>query len=224
MGTMIFHTVSITAFLASQVNQAPIVVQCAPPAPGPWWKWLLPTIVQTVVSLASITAGVWIAVASFRANKRKEHEQWVRDQKKTEWSGLLRAAAQIRKIMPPGLMNSLERATLIREGLKLPLQEFESIAAGCIFLSDFFSDRDKREKFYNFIHDADTTIEGISVCSDQIRYLKSPDPDLTDQQRENAIGKATLRLGQLADEITERSLNFHNWLRFEAAESIEAAK
>jgi hypothetical protein len=86
---MILHAASIAAFFAAQTQQAQCAVQCVQATPDSWLKWLLPTIVQTVISLASITAGVWIAVASFRANKIAEHKQWVRDQKKAEWRELL---------------------------------------------------------------------------------------------------------------------------------------
>jgi hypothetical protein len=64
------------------------------------------------------------------------------------------------------------------------------------------------------------SIEEISSEFDQIRYLDSPDPGWTDRQREDARVKATLRLGELADKVTKESLNFHNWLRNEAAASI----
>jgi hypothetical protein len=99
---MILHAASIAAFFADQIAQAPVVVQCVQAAPEPMLKWLLPTIVQTVISLASISAGVLIAVWSFRKNRqteheqwvrnqKAEHEQWVRDQKITEWGALMRS-------------------------------------------------------------------------------------------------------------------------------------
>ena len=86
---MVLHAASMAAVFVDQVALAPVVVQCAPNAPDSWLKWLLPTIVQMVVSLLSIFAGVGIAVRSFRANKRTEHEQWVRDKKMSEWSTLM---------------------------------------------------------------------------------------------------------------------------------------
>jgi hypothetical protein len=86
--------------ILDQIEQAPIVIQFPQVAPESWLKWLLPTIIQTVVSLASILAGVGIAVWSFRRNRQSEHEQWVRnqragheewirDQKRAEWRELL---------------------------------------------------------------------------------------------------------------------------------------
>jgi hypothetical protein len=108
---MIFHAVSIAAFFVDQLEYEPIVLQCVPAEPESWVKWPLPTIVQTVVSLASITAGVLIAVWSFRKNRQSEHEQWVRnqragheqwirDQKKAEWKELISHVAVIEKEVP----------------------------------------------------------------------------------------------------------------------------
>lgn len=102
------HAVSMTAMLVGQIAQAPIVVQCGPPTSDPWWKWLLPTAVQTVVSLLSIGAGVAIAVLSFRKNRKSEqnqwvrnqraaHIQWIRDQKQAEWGALMRGLADTYK-------------------------------------------------------------------------------------------------------------------------------
>jgi hypothetical protein len=86
---MMLHAASLIAFFLDSVQQAPVVLQCVQSQCESWVKWLLPTLVQTVVSLLSIFAGVGIAVRSFRANKKSEHEQWVRDQKKAEWRDLL---------------------------------------------------------------------------------------------------------------------------------------
>jgi hypothetical protein len=57
-------------------------------------------IVQTVVSLLSIAAGVGIAVWSFRRNRQTEHEQWVRDQKLGEWRELISAVASVEDLIP----------------------------------------------------------------------------------------------------------------------------
>jgi hypothetical protein len=94
---MILHVVSLFASLANAAPQQQVPVQCVLQPPPD--SWLMP-IIQTVVSLASITAGVCIAVASFRANKRAEHEQWIRDQKRAEWRELLIKIAEIEHEIP----------------------------------------------------------------------------------------------------------------------------
>ena len=98
---MILHAASMAALFVDQLAQAPVQIQCVQQStPESWLKWLLPTIVQTIVSLLSIFAGVCIAVRSFRANKTSEHEQWIRAQKKEEWKDLLAQIAEIEHEIP----------------------------------------------------------------------------------------------------------------------------
>jgi len=94
---MFFHPAALLAFFADQATQAPVVVQCPQAAPEWWVKWLLPT---SVVGLLSIAAGVGIAVWSFWRNRRTEHEQWVRDQKLGEWRELISAVASVEDLIP----------------------------------------------------------------------------------------------------------------------------
>ena len=97
---MVVHLVEMIGAMAAQAQGA-IQVQCVQQAAAePWVKWLLPTLVQTIVSLASIAAGVSIAVWSFRRNRQTEHEQWVRDQKKAEWRELLEAVKAAQDSLP----------------------------------------------------------------------------------------------------------------------------
>lgn len=97
---MFFHPATLLALFTDHATQAPVVVQCPQAAPESWVKWLLPTIVQTVVSLLSIAAGVLIAVWSFRRNRQTEHEQWLRDQKLGEWRELISAVASVEDLIP----------------------------------------------------------------------------------------------------------------------------
>jgi len=94
------HFALMTAVLVDQAAQGPLVVQIPQLESDPWFKWLLPTIVQTIVSLLSIGSGVAIAVRSFRANRRSEHEQWIRDQKKAEWKELFSIISRIEQEIP----------------------------------------------------------------------------------------------------------------------------
>jgi len=87
---MVLHIVTLIAALVGESAQTPLHVQCVlQSTPDPWWKWLLPTLVQTIVSSLSIGGGVVIAVWSFRRNRQTEHEQWLRDQRRAEWGDLL---------------------------------------------------------------------------------------------------------------------------------------
>jgi len=95
--TMILHAASIAAIFVDQAQQPQCVFQCAQSASESWVKWLLPTG-QTIFPVAG---GVLIAWIAFRWNKNKEHEQWVRDQKKAEWRELLCSIASMRVILHP---------------------------------------------------------------------------------------------------------------------------
>src|SRR5664279_5457872 len=97
---MLFHPATLLAFFTDHATQASMVAQCPQAAPETWVKWLLPTIVQTVVGLLSIVAGVTIAVWSFRRNRQTEHEQWVRDQELEEWRELISAVASVEDLIP----------------------------------------------------------------------------------------------------------------------------
>ena len=131
---MIFHAVSMVAVFMDQAAQVPVQIQCVQQAvPESWLKWLLPTIVQTVVSLASIGAGVGIAIWSFRRNRQSEHEQWlrnqkagheqwIRDQSKAEWKDLLVKIAEIEHEIPilvTGLPNHQKLESIVLSILPL---------------------------------------------------------------------------------------------------------
>jgi hypothetical protein len=129
---MILHAASIAAFFVDQLVQAPVQIQCVQQStPESWLKWLLPTIVQTVVSLLSIFAGVGIAVRSFRANKKAEHDQWVRNQqagheqwvldhKKAEWAELLASIRDCEDSLP---LVDLRRGATAQVSTNIPALE-----------------------------------------------------------------------------------------------------
>jgi hypothetical protein len=212
---MVHPSAAMTTFLANIVSQAPVIVQCPQPAPDSWLKWLLPTIVQTVVSLLSIGAGVAIAVWSFRKNHQSEHEQWVRDQKRAEWRELLMSTAEIQRVLRMGSMATLDRAREIDDKLKQAVHELSVASARCVFLQDFFSNRDKRSKFYSFLLEADLASESIAgMRSVLIRHR--------DELTQKEIGSTLKRLSDEANKITTRYLEFREWLSQEAARSLGA--
>lgn len=213
---MILQIASYVASLVNQAAQTPLVVQCPQVPPDPWWKWLLPTIVQTVVSLLSIGAGVAIAVWSFRRNIRTEHEQWLRDQKRNEWRELLRSTAEIQRVLRMQTMKVGERAREIAEKLKHAAHELSITGTSCIFLHAFFSDAEKGTRFYSFLKEADETsglLEGL------IEHYDSPDFEMTQEEK----SRAAAQIMEKSDQIMNRYLDFCEWLRKEAAISLGAA-
>jgi hypothetical protein len=93
---MIIRVAAMAAVFADQMMQAPTVVQCAPTVPEPWWKWLL----QFALSVVPVAGGVWIAWMAFHWNSKREHEQWILDQKKLEWRELLDAINECQDSLP----------------------------------------------------------------------------------------------------------------------------
>jgi hypothetical protein len=211
---MILHTMALTVLSVVQMSQAPIVVQCVQKSePESLVKLLLPTIIQTIVSLASITAGVLIAVASFRANSRKEHEQWVRDQKKAEWKELLGKAAEIERVLPTVSMSRMEKLLKVATRLKRAASELSKTRASSVFLLGFFEIPDNLNRFTSFIKEADHADSYIWAYSEAI------DTDLTSENLEEGILKITHKI----EETKASYSDFVEWLRRAAANDLGIA-
>ncbi len=167
--------VASMALLVSSVAQAPAVVQCAQSTPESWLKGLLPTIVQTVVSLASITAGVLIAVWSFRKNRQTEneqwirnqkaaHDQWVRDQKVVEWKDLIELAGEYERLMPAGKPGS-STVNAVRNDI-LPLcDRIAHSSARALAISPVLSINGIRSMIFQIVQEADNAIGRIDAFS-----------------------------------------------------------
>ncbi len=87
---MIPHAVSILGVFVDTLAQAPVVLQCTQAAPEPWWKWWMQNVLP-------VSGGTLIAVWSFVQSRKSEHAQWIRDQRKAEWKGLLSEIAAVEK-------------------------------------------------------------------------------------------------------------------------------
>lgn len=126
----------------------------------------------------------------------------------------------MRRIMSPGLESPQTRAKLIRAGLKPVVQELEVLAANCVFLRDFFTDEIKRKRFYSYLHEADLNVEKIEELYREIQYQKDLHPNLTDQERQCGISQATIEIGNLADKIALKFMDFNDWLCNETVEDL----
>jgi len=157
---MILHADTIAALFVDQVAQSQPAAQCAQAAPEPTLKWLMPTIVQTVVSLASITAGVMIAVWSFRKNRQSEHEQWarnqkaeheqwIRDQAKSEWGAIL-TILTVADVKLPHVFGNVEWDTM-KDGMLLDLRNVLPVMRNAIFISDALEEAKIIENFRDFV-------------------------------------------------------------------------
>ena len=145
---MILHAASIAAFFVQQAPQPQCIVKCVQGAPDSWLKWLLPTIVQTVVSLASITAGVVIAVWSLHATSHRDHKRWVLDQKRAEWKELLVGLSEtFREYMPPYMSD--ETAQKFIQDVGNIQRRTDRVTMPFIFIAQYLED----QKFHSRIEE-----------------------------------------------------------------------
>jgi hypothetical protein len=208
---MILHAASIVAFFVDQLAQTPVQVQCVQqPAPESWLKWLLPTIVQTVISLASITTGVCIAVASFRANKKTEHEQWIRDQKKLEWNELLKSVAEFGNIVPVVIVERRDYERLAKR-LVIAIQKLEERYATSPFLFELASSKANNDRISDFQEQVTRVADRIMSPEHRIK-LKSND----DQKKLDVINERQ----KLYTEFRVRYIEFIHWLQAETRKDL----
>jgi len=210
---MILHTALFAAFIVDQAQPA----QCVYASTDSPWKW----IIQSVIPVAG---GTLIAVWSFVQNRTLEqkqwdrnqkaaHKQWILDQKKAEWSGLLRATAEVQRVLRIVNTPNKERIERIVDELKPAVHDLSVASANCFFLQSFFAEPAKREKFYSFIKDADDTSEIIGGLRTVYRY---PDFTPTQQESSDLIARILNETGR----ITVKYLEFNEWLRKEASEDL----
>jgi hypothetical protein len=141
---MILYAASIAAFFLQQAPQPECVVKCVQAAPGSWWDRLLQFLPQLIVSVIPVAGGVWIALWSFHATSKRDHERSVLDQKAVEWRSLIidssEALSQIHhilgitQIVGPFDVRSPERQKEIDEKYKLALASGRKLMQSQIFI------------------------------------------------------------------------------------------
>jgi hypothetical protein len=210
---MILHAVSTAAFFVDTVQQTPVLLNCTQAAPQPEWKWWAGALASWVGPLLSGVVSIYVAWRVFHWQGEKEHSAWIRDQKKAEWSGLLRSTAEIQRILRVVNTPNKERIERIVEKLKPAVHELSVASTGCVFLQDFFADPKKRAKFYSFIKNADYTSELVFGLRAVHRY-----PDIAPTPQES--GDLVMRILNETGRITQEYLEFNEWLRREAADDL----
>jgi hypothetical protein len=208
---MILHAASIAAFFVDQLAQAPVQIQCVQQAaPESWLKWLLPTIVQTVISLLSIFAGVAIAVRSFQANRKTEHEQWVRDQKKTEWKELLKSVAEFGNIVPVVIAGHIDYEEIAKR-LVIAIQKLEESYANSPFLFEFASSKANNDRISDFQEQATIVADRILSPEHKI-IMKSTDT----KRRFDVVNERSNRCMMFRAQYIE----FIHWLQAETRKDL----
>jgi hypothetical protein len=218
---MILHVASIAAFFVDQLAFEPVVVQCAPTESESWVKWLLPTIVQTTISLVSIVVGVGIAVWSFRRNRQSEHEQWVRnqkvgheqwtrDQKKAEWKELLKSVAEFGNIVPVVIAGRADYEEIAKR-LVFAIQKLEERYANSPFLFEFASSKANNDRISDFQEQATKVADRILSPEHKIK-MKSTDT-------KKRLDVVTERLN-LCMTFRAQYIEFIHWLQAETRKDL----
>jgi len=79
----------MAAFFVDQLAPAPVLVNCAQAATGPDWKWWMSALAPWIGPLLAGVVSLFVAWKLFRWQGEKEHNSWVREQKKAEYRELV---------------------------------------------------------------------------------------------------------------------------------------
>jgi hypothetical protein len=196
---MILHAASIAAFFIDQVAQAPVQIQCVQPStPELWLRWLLPTG-QTIIPVAG---GVLVAWMAFRWNKNKEHEQWVRDHKKSEWQELLMLASAIELFMPSVAIGGELISTVHDPTFNQHLRDMTRVALKCVFIS-----KSNIQRIYQMLDDIQISNERAKAHIEDFRSdanlaykLGKPRPLQAAKQVQFELGSLWREVRRLASE------------------------
>jgi hypothetical protein len=135
---MIHHAVSMVAVFVGQMAQAPVQIQCVQAVgQDPLWARLFVAAIPSIFALG-------IAWLVFRWNRKREHKQWVLDNKKIEWRALLELASKVEQFMPSVAIGGELTKTVHDPSFREHLREMTQTVLKCVFISKI-----KAEKIYN---------------------------------------------------------------------------
>src|ERR1039457_70308 len=149
---MILHAASMIAVFVDQAKQAQCAVQCIPAVQEPW-KWWFSALAPWIGPLLSGVVSIYVAWKVFHWQGKKDRAQWVLDQKKAEWSALLRGVANVFHITNFTTSNGWNGkiANRIATELEQALEEISIAYANCIFLDNFRQNNEGGKKIAEFI-------------------------------------------------------------------------
>lgn len=214
---MIFHLASMMAVFVNQGQQAQCV-QCVQTAPEEW-KWWFGALAPWVGPLLSGVVSIYVAWRVFHWQGKKDRDEWVRDQKKAEWSSLLRSVANVYQITY--LVNGWNRKIVNRIVLELEpaLKEVSVAQANCVFLDKFRLNNEGGRKIMEFLRFATIQSQKLSgnlglFDSIQDKIEKTgPSTDNDNKSLLRAIEIVSSEVFALAGQ----SCSLHVWLQNEAA-------
>jgi hypothetical protein len=167
---MILHAASIMAVFVDHAPQAQYTAQCAQAAPWTWWERLLQFLPQLIVSVIPVAGGVWIANRSFtktkeltewsfRATSERDHERWILDQKKAEWSAIL-SSLTAADVKLPHVFSNVEWSTMSDEMLQ-DIRNVLPVMRNAIFVRDVLEQEKVIDGFRDFVSEAAEKIKTI---------------------------------------------------------------
>jgi hypothetical protein len=204
---MILHVASIAAIFVDQATQPECLVKCVSDAGhDPIWARLFFEAVPSIFALG-------IAALVFYWNGGREHKQWIRDQKKAEWSLLLQCVTEIQRALDLGITTPQEQIPSICENLKPAIRRLSEAFSRCLFIESMTIDVDKRKRFFKFLENAE--LGHRNLCSSRAYRNASSD----DAEKNRELKKMT----EESKKLTEDFWDFSQWLYQEAKEDLLVA-
>jgi len=215
---MILHATAIAVFFVDQIMQAPTMIQCAPTAPETEWKWWLSALAPWVGPLMSGVVSIYVAWTVFRWQEHKDRTQWTRDQKKAEWSLLLRSVASVYQVTDLVIGWNRKIADRIVSELEPALKEVSIARANCVFLDKFRLNSEgggKIREFLRFAEIQSQKVRGNLGLFDSIEDKAEKAGSRTDEDNKSLLRCAEVVSVELSN-LAEQSHNLLVWLQNEA--------
>ena len=215
---MALHAAAMMAFFMDSGQQAQCVIKCMPSVPEPEWRWWFGALAPWVGPLLSGVVSIYVAWRVFHWQGERDRKQWIRDQKKAEWSRLLESVANLYRIMPIENKMSREIADSLKNELKPAIRALRVALANCIFLEEFRHNSEKWKKITDFIKSADITSNKVSLRLEQ-RDITREKEVLSEKDRQE-IEEKNDTIVREGFEFADKSNDLLLWLQEEAVKDL----
>ena len=212
---MILQVASIAAFFIQQNPQTQCVVQCE--AQSSIWMRLLVSAFPSLLALGVAWFAFWL-------NSRWNRKQWILDQKKAEWSALLRSVANVFHIANFNTLNGWNgnKANRIATGLGQALEEISIACANCIFLDNFRQNKEGDKKINEFLKNTKSLaqkLKGVIGLFEDISDRAAKAGIATDIDSKSLDRNIEVASGLISN-LAEQSRTLLDWLQVEAARDL----
>jgi hypothetical protein len=165
---MTHSLVEALAIYLDTIPQVPAIVPCLQNTPEPEWRFWVGAIAPWVGPILSGFVSIYVAWKVFRWQGRKDHQQWVLENKKREWQELISLAAEIEKHMPSVGIGNESIAAVKGSSLDQHLRNMTEATLRCIFIASAAD----RQRIYD-------QLVQVQVAKDQahtnmVAYEQSP--------------------------------------------------